>query len=98
MSLDLNELLSVNISLPSTMLDQKRIVSIFERIDQMTSKIRALTGFTSQLSHAIFIKMFGDSTINPMGWDTYSLDEIAEIRGGIQMCRIDDQCSILNHI
>jgi type I restriction enzyme S subunit len=31
--------------------------------------------------------MFGDPAVNPMDWNAYTLEEIAEIRGGIQMCR-----------
>jgi hypothetical protein len=30
-------------------------------------------------------KMFGDPTVNPRGWDSYSLEEIAEVHGGVKL-------------
>ena len=59
--------------------EQSEIINVLDKvnriIDERTKELAAL----DDLIKARFVEMFGDINVNPLGWDTYSLDECFEI-------------------
>ena len=59
--------------------EQSEIINVLDKvnriIDERTKELAAL----DDLIKARFVEMFGDINVNPLGWDTYNLDECFEI-------------------
>ena len=56
---------------------QKKIVSILEKAEE-TKKLRAKADeLTQKLLQSVFLEMFGDPVINPMGWDKKKIGNIS---------------------
>lgn len=62
---------------------QKRIAEILDQADELRRKRQRALDRLNQLSQAIFIEMFGDPAINPMGWPIGTIrDLIGEAKYG----------------
>jgi len=72
----------LKIPLPS-LEEQKRITDILDRAEALRAKRRAVLAQLDELTQAIFIEMFGDPVINPLGWNTKKLEKLCvKIFGG----------------
>lgn len=82
-TLNLAELREVKIPLPQ-LLEQRRIAAILDSADALRQQRRQAVRLLDQLSHSIFIEMFGDPMSNPKGWDEQStLGDCADIASGV---------------
>ena len=57
--------------------EQRRIASILDAADALRSKRRQALVKLDTLTQAIFIDMFGDPLVNPMGWSMSRLGDLA---------------------
>jgi len=72
-----------NLEIPLCTIDeQRRIVSIFERVDRIISDRQQELIKLDELIKARFVEMFGDPEINPKGWDKAPLKDHAEVLVG----------------
>lgn len=63
--------------------EQKRIADILDRAEALRAKRRTTLAQLDELTQAIFIEMFGDPVINPLGWNTKKLEKLCvKIFGG----------------
>lgn len=63
--------------------EQKRIADILDRAEALRSKRKVTLAQLDELVQSIFIEMFGDPIINPMGWNTKKLEKLCvKIFGG----------------
>lgn len=64
--------------------EQKRIAEILQKAD----RLRRLRRYARQLSESylqsVFLEMFGDPAINPMGWKKYNLSDLCQPITGIK--------------
>jgi len=66
------------ISNPLTVIEQFTFLLFLRRLDENQQLIDHYTS----LSQSLFLEMFGDPVINPMGWDCDKLDNNVEFIGG----------------
>ncbi len=69
---------SLAIPLPPTLTEQRRIMAILDRAEELRSKRREAIAQLDTLTQAIFLEMFGDPVTNPKGWTVSKLGDIAE--------------------
>lgn len=63
--------------------EQRRIVAILDKADELRAKRRAALAKLDSLTQSIFLDLFGDPATNPKGWPIRTLDELdAEFRYG----------------
>ena len=63
--------------------EQKRIADILDRAEALQAKRQTALDQFDELTEAIFMDMFGDPVINPMGWNTKKLEKLCvKILGG----------------
>lgn len=60
--------------------EQRRIAAILDHTDALRAKRREALARLDELTQSIFIDMFGDPTVNPMGWARFTLGEICADR------------------
>jgi type I restriction enzyme, S subunit len=72
------ELKSLKIPLPP-LAEQQKIAAILDAADSLRQKDRQLIDHYTALSQSLFLDMFGDPVINPMGWDIQPFDYFAII-------------------
>ena len=63
----INHILDMEITLPP-LAEQKRIAEILDAADSLRQKDQQLIEHYTALSQSLFLDMFGDPVINPMGW------------------------------
>jgi type I restriction enzyme S subunit len=56
--------------------EQKRIAGILDQADMLRRQRQRALDHLNQLGQAIFYEMFGDPTINPMGWPVGTIDDL----------------------
>lgn len=59
---------------------QERIASILDDAAALRDKTEQLLTEYDELAQSLFLEMFGDSVINPKGWEEESLDNISNVR------------------
>ena len=72
------DLLSVKIPLPP-LAEQQKIAAILDAADQLKQKDQQLINHYTTLGQSLFLEMFGDPVINPMGWKNKNLGDICGI-------------------
>lgn len=72
-----NALAELKIPLPP-MPEQRRIAAILDKVDALQAERRAVLNKFDDLTHSIFLDMFGDPATNPKGWPTRALGSLAE--------------------
>ncbi|MCY3773078.1 MAG: restriction endonuclease subunit S [Gemmatimonadetes bacterium] len=78
---DMRALMSLPV--PQPPLDhQRRIVGILNRAAKIERLRKRTQERLREFIPALFVKMFGDPSENPMGWDKRRLEDLVRIRGG----------------
>ena len=62
-----------------TLKQQEKVVGILDKIEEVIAARNKQLNALDELIQARFVEMFGDINVNPLGWDTYNLDECFEI-------------------
>lgn len=62
--------------------EQKRIVEILDRADELRKQRAEADALSERILPALFIKMFGDPSTNPMGWDVVPFKKLGNIVTG----------------
>jgi type I restriction enzyme, S subunit len=62
--------------------EQRRIVGILDKAEELRAKRRTAIALLDQLPQAIFLEMFGDPAHNPKGWPRFPFQELADRRLG----------------
>jgi len=75
------KLKSLKIPLPS-LVEQNRIADILDEADALRTKRRGALAQLDTLLKSTFIEMFGDPVTNPMGWETYLLENFCKTGTG----------------
>ena len=80
MGLTLNKatLSEKEIELPEIMI-QREVAKKLDKLDKIIIQRKKQLQKLDELIQARFVEMFGDINVNPLGWDTYNLDECFEI-------------------
>ena len=76
-----SELATAQIPVPSTE-EQRRISKILSSIDQTMEKYNQQLSALDELIKSRFVEMFGDTVLNPFGWERKLLGEICDVRDG----------------
>ena len=72
-----------NIEIPLPELsEQYEIVKILDKIRNLIRKLRRQQDKLDELVKSRFIEMFGDTTLNPYGWDKDYLGTVCDVRDG----------------
>ena len=71
----------VEIPLPDE-IEQKNIVNILEKVDELISCRKEQLAKLDELVKARFVEMFGDTIVNPFGWEKGSLGVVCDVRDG----------------
>ncbi len=79
---DMKALMSLPVPLPPPLNEQRRIVGILNRAAKIERLRKHALERLRELIPALFVKMFGDPSENPMGWETRQLEDLVRIRGG----------------
>lgn len=56
--------------------EQKRIAAILDQADELRRKRQRALDRLNQLGQAIFVEMFGDPAVNPMGWPVGTIRDL----------------------
>lgn len=68
---------AVEIPLPP-LAEQRRIADVLNRADELRTKRRKAVAHLDDLSQSIFLDMFADPAVNPHGWETTTIEAVAE--------------------
>jgi len=71
----------LEIPLP-TLPEQKRIAAILDEADKIRLLNKKLIKKYEALTYSLFLDMFGDPVVNPMGWEVDYLQDVADINMG----------------
>ncbi|SDH76503.1 restriction endonuclease subunit S [Roseospirillum parvum] len=77
------DIAELEITLPETLEEQRRIAAILDKADAIRLKREQALTLADGLLKSTFLEMFGDPVTNPMGWDEVPLGDIAEITSGL---------------
>ena len=62
--------------------EQRRIAVTLDKVSDLTAKRRAQLDKLDLLVNARFVEMFGDTILNPYGWDEDILGSVCDVRDG----------------
>jgi len=62
--------------------EQKRIAAILDKADALRQKRKQSLKLLDEFIRSVFLEMFGDPVVNPMGWEVNTLDELGKITTG----------------
>ncbi|TGT53506.1 restriction endonuclease subunit S [Mesorhizobium sp. M00.F.Ca.ET.170.01.1.1] len=63
--------------------EQRRIAALLDRASEIQRRAEAAQDRAHTIVIALFVDIFGDPTINPVGWDVVQLSNLAEVSSGI---------------
>ena len=82
-ALTLNGLREIEISLPDTICEQKRVATILDKAEDVRRKCEQFLTLTEDLRKSTFLEMFGDPAMNPHGWPMGTIrDLVSEVNYG----------------
>ena len=84
------DIAELEISLPETLEEQRRIAAILDKADAIRRKREQALALADDLLKSTFLDMFGDPVTNPKGWPTATLDDLGDVQGGLQVSRKRD--------
>lgn len=61
---------------------QKKIAAILDEADKLRTLNKALLQKYAQLTQSLFLDMFGDPVLNPMGWEKVKFSEVGKLDRG----------------
>ena len=79
--LSAKELNKVKVPLPP-LDEQRRIAAVLDKVSGLIAKRREQLGMLDELVKARFVEMFGDTIINPYGWNKNFLGTVCDVRDG----------------
>jgi Restriction endonuclease S subunits len=65
--------------------EQKRITQVLDHADALRAKRHEAIALLDDLARSVFLDMFGDPRVNPMGWPVRNLGSIGDVQGGLQL-------------
>ena len=71
---------SIKIPLPPLPV-QHRIAEILEKADALRQKRKKVNELADQFLQSVFLEMFGDTVMNPMGWEIDRLENLCKEKG-----------------
>ncbi len=83
----------IRIPLP-TLSEQHRIADVLDRAEALRAKRRVALAALDTLTQSIFLDLFGDPATNPKGWPTWSVGDLADVQGGLQVSSARRDCPI----
>lgn len=83
-NVSINDLKKIVIPLPPLPV-QKKISVNFKKTDLLKRQCEKMSAELNALAQAVYLEMFGDPISNPLAWPKVTLDEIAEVQGGLQV-------------
>ncbi len=84
-----SEVAKIRIPLPEPS-TQRLIVETLDLADSIRSKREQMLALTGDLFRSVFLQMFGDLAKNPYHWGIRNLDDLGEVKGGLQVTRERD--------
>ena len=75
-NLSLGQIKKLKIPLPP-LAEQQNIAAILDAADQLRQKDQQLIDHYTQLSHSLFLQMFGDPVTNPMGFTKSTVGDVS---------------------
>jgi len=93
-----NEIINLLIKLPP-LSEQRKIVEILDQADELRRKRKEADEKAGKILQALFYKMFGDPTVNSMGWELIELGnpDVCEINPRLKRNGLDED-SIVSFI
>ncbi|WP_434996389.1 restriction endonuclease subunit S [Pectobacterium brasiliense] len=82
--LSVKKINDIDIPLPELSI-QKDISAMLRVSDSLRNQSKKMESELNALAQAVFLEMFGDPISNPLAWSKVTLDEIAEVQGGLQV-------------
>ncbi|MBY4887858.1 restriction endonuclease subunit S [Pantoea sp. DY-15] len=82
--LSVKKINDIEIPLPKLSI-QKEISAMLRASDSLRNQSIKMESELNALAQAVFLEMFGDPISNPLAWSKVSLDEIAQVQGGLQV-------------
>ena len=83
---DMKALMSMRVPLPP-LDEQRRIVDILNRAARIETLRRRAAERLQEFVPALFIRMFGDPSKNPMRWPQYRIGDVCDVQGGLQVTK-----------
>ena len=75
--------------------EQRRIAAILDQADTLRAKRREALAHLDDLTHSIFLDMFGDPVTNPLGWPVTTLTHLGQLDRGVSRHRPRNDPSLL---
>jgi type I restriction enzyme S subunit len=76
-SVSIGNLKTIPVTVPP-LPEQRRIAEVLDRAEALRAKRRAALAQLDSLTQAIFLELFGDPMMNPKGWETCLLEDVAK--------------------
>lgn len=73
----------VEISFPSSLLEQRRLAAMLDKAAAIRSKRKNAIDLTDELLRAAFLEMFGDPVKNPKGWPSENIGQLCDRKAGL---------------
>ena len=70
--------------------EQKRIAAVLDKADRLRRQRRFAQTLSDSFLQSVFIKLFGDPIKNTQGFKQVPLDDIGEVKGGLQLSSVRD--------
>lgn len=74
---------TIKINYLPSLAEQKQIVRILDQAQALKANIQAQLEDYEKMGESLFLEMFGDPVVNPMGWESEILDNLGEIVSGV---------------
>lgn len=97
-TLNKQSLSALQIPLPPTIEDQKRIAKVLSQCEGLIQKRKASIDLLDELLQSTFLEMFGDPVRNEKGWDIVPLSKFGTIDRGVSKHRPRNAPELLNGV
>ena len=84
-NLDFRRAEALEIPLPPSLTEQKRLAAILDQADAIRRKRQQALRLTDDFLRSVFLDFFGDPVTNPKGWPKISLGDLLKVKSGNAM-------------